>query len=116
MDASTLERSNALEALMASPGWQKHLRPMLESRRDTMFAALRDPSVARKAGIPDDFIRGQLAVLDMLLTYPAMVAETDRNVAVEEELFAQREQEYEDRARLGNGPGGTFSLHNPAHL
>lgn len=98
-----LARAQAIVEAIAMPGWQHVLKPIFEERRHAMVVAMRDPSLARKYKVPDDYIRGQLDILDLLLDHPAELIESVRNAAVEDKLADERESEYDAIARDGFG-------------
>lgn len=100
-----LERASLADSVYNSQGWCMVFQPLLEDKRRTMMMALRDPSLARKAKLPDDFIRGVLDTVEWIMATPRINAEVDRNVAVEDELQAQRDKAIEAQAALGYGSG-----------
>lgn len=59
-----------------SPVWKSILRPAFETRLAALYVKLLDPSTKRKEMVPDDYIRGQLAVVQWLLTWPPKRAKT----------------------------------------
>ena len=88
---------------LAGAFWQEILKPLLEQRHAAMTAALRDPDLARKHKLPDDYVRGQLDLAEMLLSQPQLIAETTSNAMVEEKLAAQREFQDGVIAHMGRG-------------
>lgn len=98
-----LERADLIATGLAGDFWQKVLKPLLEDRHMAMQAALRNPDLARKHKLPDNYIRGQLDLAELLLSQPRLEMESLQNAAVEEKLVAQREKEDILTAHYGFG-------------
>lgn len=98
-----LERAALIDQGLASPFWQQVIRPMLEERKAAMDRALRDPSLARKHKLPSDYIRGVLSLAEELLEHPAMLSESIRNSAIEEDMAEKREIRDSLIAHFGRG-------------
>lgn len=98
-----LQRARIIEEGLAGEFWRKILLPLLTLRKKALEAALRDPDVARKYKMPDDYIRGGLALAELLLDQPALLAETIRNAEIEEVLEKQRQYQYDLVAHNGLG-------------
>lgn len=103
-----LERASLVDSVYASPGWQQVFQPLMEEKYRMYEVALRNPDIARKAKMPDDFIRGALATLEWIMTTPRLNAEIDRNTGVEEILQQKREEKDNRMASLGFGMGGSY--------
>lgn len=101
-----IEGSNIenLRHLLAHRAWTEFFVPTLKQSRDAAIAQLLDPSVERKQDYPDDFLRGQISMLEWLLTHPqTLLQEQDAKNAKDQE-----ESEVQDRlgirAHEGHGP------------
>lgn len=101
-----LARASLIDQVYASQGWREVFAPFLTERKRALELALRNPSLARKYNMPDDYIRGRLDMIEEILDRPRQMAEIDRNAAVEEILAQKREEEYDLRSRVGPGYPG----------
>lgn len=102
---SPLERASLIDEVYRSRGWQLAFAPRIEAAIRTALAGLRNPDLARKAKLPDDYLRGRLDMAEELMQGPRAEAEVDRNAAVEEEMREQRDKSYDEVAATGYGIG-----------
>jgi len=100
-----LEKAHLIDSIYNSPGWIQVFQPLLEEKHRTNTIALRNPDLARKAKLPDDYIRGVLDTVEWLMTVPRQAAEVDRNVGVQDEMHEVQARKDAARAFLGWGSG-----------
>lgn len=105
-----LERASLIDQVYACQGWALVFQPMLEEKYRTYQLALRNPDAARKARMPDDYVRGWLEALEWIMLTPRREAEVERNAGIEEVLVKQRHDEDMARASVGFGSGMTTML------
>lgn len=98
-----LKRAELIRVGLASEFWREIIRPMFEARRLAMNAALRNPDTARKAKLPDDYIRGRLEECELLLDQPALLRDSLEHAAIEERLTERREHNDDLRGHHGIG-------------
>lgn len=94
------------EEMIATQGWRLRLTPILIERKQAMERHFRNPSNERKSKIPDDYIRGQLDVIELILEHPQLLIDTTRAAQAEEKFAKDREIRYSQQASLGYGLGG----------
>lgn len=78
------EEHQALSHLLLHPAWEGIIKKGIAERVNSYYTQLIDPSVKRKDATPDDFIRGYIAALKWVVSWP----EEEMNRAVEELLNA----------------------------
>jgi hypothetical protein len=101
--AVSVDRVQLIETGLASQFWKEIIEPLLTARQMSCTAALRDPSIARKHSLPDDYIRGILDLAEMLLNQPKLIAESERAAEIEERINAKREAYDDAIAHYGRG-------------
>lgn len=67
---SISDEHRALGWMLQSEGWIGVVRPVIAERVRALYAKLLDPSKKRKEGMPDDFIRGEIAALKWMIEWP----------------------------------------------
>lgn len=84
-------KAGALSQMISSPGWSE-TRVILRGRLDMLFASLLDPSRARERAASDDYLRGQIAALSLLLKTPLDLLSHYAKIVreAEAEMIAQR--------------------------
>ena len=100
--ANARDAAGAVHALTHAAGWI-HLKKVLEGRLVFLFAQLLDPSRQRERLASDDYIRGQIKALTLILKTPVDLYERYSKIVAdaEAEYAAQRELAGEDwRAEL----------------
>ncbi len=103
MNNEDMHLISKVRATLASPGWKEVMEPQMRERKNTMDKALRDPSLARKHRLPDDFVRGYLECFDWFLENYVRWAETSEVAYTEEVLAERRASMYDDVAKNGFG-------------
>lgn len=91
--ASIRDAAGAVGALVHSAGWH-HFSTVLEKRLAFLFTALLDPSRTRERAASDDYIRGQIQALslvvktpvDLFQRYSKIVADAEAEYAANREL------------------------------
>lgn len=82
----------ALRFVLYSPAWMTEFSPFLERLIRRWMDDLLNPSEARKALAPDDYLRGGIAVARALLHFPyALVSEAAAQEAADAEVAAVEE-------------------------
>lgn len=91
----------ALRSVLYSPAWETEFAPWLERLIARWTEDLLIPSVTRKNLVPDDYLRGGIAVARALLAFPhGLVAEATAEEAARAQAAAV-EGHYERVARDG---------------
>jgi len=107
MEQVSSETVEAVRMLINSHAWRDYFEPTLLEAKEACIRTLLDPSEKRKAGEPDDYLRGRVDIINALLSLgPGLIADTDaqKDIAAEAKAVAE---EYEERARSGQiGPFG----------
>lgn len=92
-----------IEEGLASDFWKEILKPMLEARCQTAYAAWKDPSLARKHKVPDNYLRGALDLAETLLDQPRLIADSLRTAILEERIAKERDMKDSVIAHFGRG-------------
>lgn len=87
----------ALAFLLSCPAWEGLYKAKIAEEVKTMYALLLNPSRTRKAGQPDDYIRGYISALQWAVTWP----DQELDLAAQRMLTQQREVEIENEPIVG---------------
>lgn len=95
----------ALRVLLYTNAWSEFFVPAIETMKTEWYQRLIDPGQKRNENFPDDYIRGCIATLDVVLHLPdALIAEADRVKEGDEHERRERDA-YATRAETGRiGP------------
>ncbi len=94
----------ALRHLLAHRAWTEFFMPTLTQSRDAAVEQVLDPSEARKRAYPDDFLRGQISILDKLLEHPKALLEDEDAKRAQEDEESEALKVFGIRAHEGHGP------------
>jgi len=106
------DAAESVRQLLNSDAWEKFLKPALELLKVDFQNELMDPSRSRKDEHPDDFIRGCMATLDVVLHMPeAALAESDAQAEGKER---ERRELRDWEIRAASGRIGPFTPEPPS--
>jgi hypothetical protein len=102
----TEEDIREIQFLIGCTAWGTFLAPNLKAFRSSRVTQLLDPSVDRKEKESDDFLRGQIDMIDFVLGMGQLqVDEFEKNAQAEAAMAQEDEQDIHARADLGShGP------------
>lgn len=87
LDGSLSDRHRYLGYLLMSPGWKEVILPTIGERAKMLYDKLIDPKESRKENLPDDFIRGQIAVLKWIIEWPEKEMQLAAQQMAEQEIM-----------------------------
>ena len=104
-----------LEFVLCSPSYNRVFRPFIDQIRADYLRLLLDPSKERQARIPDDYIRGGVAVLATILAMFDDIREGINAERIHNAVTAVRQPDDFER-RMSSGLVRPPSLTPPADL
>jgi len=81
-----------LVALMSHPAWIDYFVPLMIGMTNAAVNALADPTEARRARQPDDYLRGIIRTCRAIMAYPEHTLQQQARMVAEEEEEVARER------------------------
>jgi len=94
------DEHTALAFTVSTRGWEELFKPRIAQRAQEYYELLLDPAVSRKEKMNDDYLRGAIAALKWVVTWPDL----ELNAAATAVQEANREAAANEQQPFFGGP------------